>query len=76
MLCGVDTERTDAQIRDTLSVFSDYTTSSKWARAGLALAVDCNMLDAEAINLRPKDKTTRAEAAVMLHAMLGAAKLI
>ena len=75
-LCGLDTERTDAQIRDTLSVFSDYTTSSKWARAGLSFAVDCNMLDAEAVNLRPKDKTTRAEAAIMLHAMLGAAKLI
>ncbi|MFQ9149397.1 MAG: S-layer homology domain-containing protein [Eubacteriales bacterium] len=76
VLCGVDTERSDAQIRDTLSVFSDYTTSSKWARAGLAFAVDSNMLDAEAVNLRPKDKTTRAEAAIMLHAMLGAAKLI
>ena len=75
-LCGCDTMRGDTQIRNTLSVFGDYTKAADYARAPLAFCVDAGILDGDALNLRPKDAVTRGEAAIMIHALLAAAKLI
>ena len=75
-LCGLDTVRTDVQIRNTLAPFADYTKSSKWARESLAFCCDAGILDADALTLRPSDAVTRGETAMMLYALLAAGKLI
>ena len=75
-LCGMDVSRTSGEILDALSVFADYRSSDKWAREALAFCVDENLLDSEAVSLRPLDKITRSETAIMLFTLLGRAKLI
>ena len=75
-LCGMETSRSSADILDALSVFSDYRSSEKWAREALAFCVGEGLLDGEAVNLRPLDKITRSETAIMLFTLLGRAKLI
>ncbi|MBQ8508691.1 MAG: S-layer homology domain-containing protein [Clostridia bacterium] len=75
-LCGMDTARDKASIRNSLSPFADYTKSADWAREALAFCCDAAILDPDALNLRPLDAVTRSEMAMMLYTLLTAAKLI
>ena len=75
-LCGMDIESTDAEIRDTLAVFGDYTTSASWARMFLAFCYNNGILDDTALNIEPKHQVTRAEVAQMLFNLLSEANLL
>ena len=75
-LCGMDTARDSAAVRDTLAQFSDYTATGAWAREGLAFCYDAGILDASALTIQPKTAIKRCEIAQMLYNMLVSAKLL
>ncbi len=75
-LCGMDTARDSAAVRDTLAQFSDYTSADAWAREGLAFCFDTGILDASALSIQPKTAIKRCEIAQMLYNMLNSAKLL
>ncbi len=75
-LCGMDTDRSAAEIRDTLAQFGDYTKTADWARAPLAFCYDQGILDASALNIQPTVAIKRCEIAQMLYNMLEKANLL
>ena len=75
-LCGMDTARDSAAVRDALAQFGDYTTVSTWAREGLAFCYDAGILDASELNIQPKTAIHRCEIAQMLYNMLHSAALL
>ncbi len=75
-LCGIDTELSSSAIRDTLSQFSDWTTSSDWARGGLAFCCLKGILDESVIRLEPREDISRREVAAMLYNLLREAELL
>ncbi|TEB16747.1 Endo-1,4-beta-xylanase A precursor [Pelotomaculum sp. FP] len=75
-LCGMDTGMTDAETRDMLAQFPDYTTSSTWARESLAFCYKEGILSQEALNIVPQEAVTRAEIAGMVYRMLQKAELL
>lgn len=75
-LCGIDTDMSEAEIRDTLSEFTDYTVSSEWARSSLAVCFKEGILSDEDIEISPKKNVVRCEIALMFYNMLERAKLI
>ena len=75
-LCGIDTSLTNAQIRDILVKFGDYTKSADWARESLAFCYKENILSQDDSNIRPLDAIKRCEVAEMLYRMLKSAELL
>lgn len=75
-LCGMTKTYDGAAVRDVLAAFSDYTKTSAWAREALAFCYDGKILSDAESEIMPKTAVTRAEIAVMLYNMLGAAKLL
>ncbi len=75
-LCGMDTARSSAAIRDTLSQFGDYTKAADWARESLAFCYDQGILDDSVLNIKPTENIRRCEIAQMLYNMLEKAKLL
>jgi hypothetical protein len=75
-LCGMDTARADAEIRDTLAQFGDYRTSAAWARADLAFCYDTGVLDDGATDIKPEEAVKRCEIAEMTHGLLDKANLL
>lgn len=75
-LCGMDTDRSAAEIRDTLAQFGDYTKTADWARASLAFCYDQGILDDSALNINPTQEIKRCEIAQMLYNMLNKANLL
>ena len=75
-LAGMNTETNSSSVRDVLAQFSDYATSSDWARESLAFCYSNDILDQSDIYIRPKESIKRGEMAEMLFRMLKAANLI
>ncbi|MBC8589504.1 S-layer homology domain-containing protein [Paratissierella segnis] len=75
-LTGMETAVTDGEVRDILAQFTDYITSSNWARPSLAFCYQKNILSQDDIDIRPKDAIKRYEVAKMLYSMLEAANLL
>ena len=75
-LCGMDTERTDVEIRDTLAGFGDYRTVANWAQAAMAFCYDTGILDDTEFDIQPGKAILRFEVAEMMYRMLGKAELL
>mgnify|MGYP000485417585 FL=1 len=75
-LCGMDTELDTAAVRDVLAQFTDYVTTSEWAREGLAFCYQEGILDDSAMEIQGKTEILRCEIAQMLYNLLGSAKLL
>ena len=75
-LCGMNTDYTNAAIRDVLAQFGDYTKAAEWARASLAFCYDTGILDDSALNINPTQSIKRCEIAQMLYNMLQKANLL
>ena len=75
-LCGMDTARTDAEIRDTLSQFGDYRSVKSWAQSAMAFCYGTGILDDSEFDIKPGEAATRAEIAEMLYRLLDKANLL
>ncbi len=75
-LCGMDTERDTAAIRDTLSQFPDYVKAYDWTRSSLAFCYEKDILSEDDDNIRPGDVILRSEIAQMIFNLLGEANLL
>lgn len=75
-LCGLNTEYESSVIRDLLSEFTDYMSTSDWARGSLAFCVDKKIIPIADTELKPKTAVTRAEIAAMLYKLLECADLL
>ncbi len=75
-LCGMDTAKTSAEIRDTLAQFDDYVKVSGWAQEAMAFCFGSGVLDQSEQEIQPSLAITRGEIAQMLFNMLGKANLL
>ncbi len=75
-LCGMDTSLSDGTVRDILAQFTDYVTSSGWARTSLAFCYREDILSKDDLDIRPKVPIKRCEVAEMLFRMLGVLNLL
>lgn len=75
-LCGIETKRSDVQIRNTLAPFGDYRTVAQWAGESLAFCYDTGILDSEGFDIKPAEAILRCEVADMLYRLLESANLI
>lgn len=75
-LCGMDTKRNAAQIRNTLAQFSDYVTIESWAQEAMAFCYGEKILDPSDLNTEPKRAIRRGEIAQMIYELLKGAKLL
>ena len=75
-LCGLDTARSDVEIRDTLAQFGDYRSAADWAQSSLAFCYDKGILDDSEFDIQPSVSATRAEIAEMLYRLLDSAGLL
>ena len=75
-LCGMDTDRTETQIRDTLAQFGDYRTVANWAQPSLAFCFDTGIMDDTEFNIEPGKAIKRCEIAEMMYRMLDRANLL
>ena len=75
-LCGLYIEENEDYIRNILSAFTDYTSSSDWAKSSLAFCYDNGILNENEINIEPQKNISRAEVAVMLYNLLNFAELL
>ncbi|MCL1816276.1 MAG: S-layer homology domain-containing protein [Clostridiales bacterium] len=75
-LCGMETTRGDAIIRDTLAQFADYRTVASWAQGSLAFCYDTGMLDDDILDINPTQIIKRCEIAEMLYRLLEKANLL
>ncbi len=74
-LCGLNNALSEAEIRDMLAQFGDYTAVSAYARPTLAFCYQQNILSQADLNIRPQAAILRWEIASMLYNLLGAANL-
>lgn len=74
--CGMDTERNEYAIQNTLTLFGDYPSVSGWARESVAFCYDRNILDQSDWNIEPVRNITRSEVAEMLYHLLEQAELL
>ena len=75
-LAGLDTGRTEIEIRDTLAQFGDYRTAASWAQESLAFCYSEGILDDLEFEIKPGEPVERAEIAEMLYRMLEKANLL
>ena len=75
-LCGIDTARTERQIRDTLAQFGDYRSAAGWAQSSLAFCFDTGVMDDTEFDIEPGKAIKRCEIAEMLYRMLDRANLL
>lgn len=75
-LCGLDTALDDGAVRDMLAQFTDYVTSSAWARPSLAYCYQEDILSREDLDIRPGTAIKRCEVAGMLFRLLDASRLL
>ena len=75
-LCGMDTARTETEIRDTLAQFGDYRTAASWAQADLAFCYDMGILDDGVMDIKPTEAVKRCEIAEMMYRLLDRANLL
>ena len=74
--CGMDTEMSEYEIQNTLTLFSDYPSVSGWARKSIAFCYGRNILDQSDWNIEPVRNITRSEVAEMLYHLLEQAELL
>ncbi len=74
-LCGLETERTEAAILNTLAGFTDYRSVADWARESVAFCCDAGILFQDALELLPAKAINRQEIAGMVNGLLVAARL-
>ena len=75
-LCGMDPSLEEAEIRNMLAQFSDYTEASEWAKEALAFCYSEGILSQEEMKVEPKRAIRRCEIAEMLYRMLVEVQLI
>ena len=75
-LCGMDTDLTDTEIRDTLAAFGDYKTVAAWAQSALAFCYSERLLDDSEFDIEPTNVILRCEIAEILWRMLSKAELL
>jgi len=75
-LCGMNTDIENSAIRDILAQFFDYVKASDWSQSSLAFCYNKKILDDSVMDIKPKEKVTRAEISFMLYNMLFYAKLL
>lgn len=75
-LAGLETKADVSEMRDILSVFSDYTETAEWAREALAFCYKNRILPDEEINITPKNNVKRDEMANMIYNLLDKAQLL
>lgn len=75
-LCGLDTARSETEIRNMLAQFSDYRTVAIWASEGMAFCYDADILDQSALEIEPNRAILRCEIARMLYNLLERAQLL
>lgn len=75
-LCGMIAETDETFIRDTISVFTDYTEIGNWAKEAMAFCLDKGILTESTTEITPAKAATRAEIAVMLYNMLNTSSLL
>lgn len=75
-LAGMETSLFATETRDMLAQFTDYISSSDWARPSLAFCYKEGILDQEDIDIRPKAPIKRYEIAKMLYKLLESANLL
>ena len=75
-LCGLDTARTEADIRRILSPFQDQGDCPDWAREAVAFCYDAGLLDPDTDMLLPNEPILRCEMAQILYRMMDQAALL
>lgn len=75
-LCGLNTDISETQTRNTLAQFTDYMQISDWAKVSMAFCYGEELLDKSVIEITPKVQITRAEIAQVLYNLLKKAKLL
>ena len=75
-LCGMETERSESEILNTLAPFGDYRTVASWARSSMAFCYDTGILDDSEFDIGPSGAILRYEIAEMLYRMLTKAELL
>jgi len=75
-LCGLDTELSDAVIRETLAEFDDARSVADWATGSMAFCYSSGILDNTALEIEPTATIRRCEIAEMIHRMLKKAELL
>ena len=75
-LAGMNTDKTEVEIRDTLAAFGDYRTVVSWAQEALAFCYAEGILDDSEFDIQPGIAIRRCEIAQMLYMMLVKANLL
>lgn len=75
-IAGIPAEANEADPSRTLAAFADGSGVSEWARPAWAAAIREGVIAGEAGELRPHDKVTRAQTAVMVERLLTSAGFI
>lgn len=75
-LCGMDTELSEAEIRDILAQFDDYTGVAAWAAQSLAFCYAEDILSQSDMDIQPDEHILRGEVAQMAFNLLRSANLI
>ena len=75
-LCGLESELSETEIRDTLAQFGDYRTAASWAQPALAFCYGTGILDDDKLDIKPAEAVKRCEIAEMLYRMLRQAELL
>jgi len=76
LLAGMNTERTETEIRNTLAQFGDYRTVATWAQGALAFGYSEGILSDAEFYIKPREYVSRGEIAQMLYVLLDRANLI
>ena len=75
-MSGIKAWLDETGIQNVLAVFDDYRTVSGWALASAAVCVNEGIVDADGMELKPKEYVLRAEIAHMLFRVMERAELI
>lgn len=76
VICGADTKMAEAEIRDTLAQFLDYTECAEWAKSALAYCYRENILPQSDMEILPQHYVKRCEIAQMLYELLKVTRLL
>lgn len=75
-ICGLDTDMNVLTAKDILEKFEDFNNISAWSISSMGFCIKEGILVGDTKNVAPKENVTREQVAVMVHRMLGKAKLI
>jgi hypothetical protein len=77
-LCGMDTKRTETEIRNALAQFGDYHIVANWAQSSMAFCFSEGILDENEFDfdIEPSKTVKRCEIAEMMYRLLEKANLL